>query len=149
MLKDLCYTDPQGQVHTLRPIVATPKKWKIKYASGNTKPAEMKAAKLGLLQRLIGGKVPSSFDNRQTHQTKATSSSDKIMVDFHTDATYNDRIPKRVPIVTDSNRSDFLAQDKQRMQINEVKRFTREVEDMRTAKRLRVEDSYQRRGIVI
>jgi hypothetical protein len=68
---------------------------------------------------------------------------------FHTDATYNDRIPKRVSIVTDSNRSDFLAQDKQRMQINEVKRFTREVEDMRTAKRLRVEDSYQRRGIVI
>jgi hypothetical protein len=54
-----------------------------------------------------------------------------------------------VSIVTDSNRSDFLAQDKQRMQINEVKRFTREVEDMRTAKRLRVEDSYQRRGIVI
>jgi hypothetical protein len=82
LLKDLCYTDPQGQVHTLRPIVATPKKWKIKYASGNTKPAEMKAAKLGLLQRLIGGKVPSSFDNRQTHQTKAASSSDKIIVDF-------------------------------------------------------------------
>ena len=69
---------------------------------------------------------------------------------FHTDATYNDRIPKRESIVTDSNRSDLLAQDKQRMQINEVKRFTREVEDRRTAKRLRVlEESYQRRGIVI
>ena len=77
MLKDLCYIDPQGQIHTLRPIVATPKKWKIKYASVNTKPAEMKGARLELLQRLIGGKVPSSFDNRQTHQTKAASSSDK------------------------------------------------------------------------
>jgi hypothetical protein len=31
-----------------------------------------------------------------------------------------------------------------------MKRFTREVEDMRTAKRLRVlEESYQRRGIVL
>ena len=67
-----------------------------------------------------------------------------------TDATYNDRIPKRVSIITNSNRSDFLAQEKQRIQINEMKRFTREVEDMRTTKRLRVlEESYERRGIVL
>ena len=62
-----------------------PKKWKIKYASST-----------------------------QSRQTKAASSPDKIEVDFRTYATYSDRIPKRISIVTDSNRNDFLIQEKQK-----------------------------------
>jgi hypothetical protein len=94
----------------------------------------MKAAKLSTLQRLIRG----SFDNRQTRQTKAASSPDKIQVDFHTDVTYSDRIPKRVSIVTDSNRNDFLAQEKYKRQRKEDERFKRDVEDMRATKRLKM-----------
>ena len=117
------FVDPEGQVHRLRPIK---KKWK--YASRNNKPA----------------------DNRLSLQTKAASSPDKIMIDFHTDATYNNRIPNRVSIVDDSNREDFLAQEKQKRQRIEDERFNKEVEDMRVAKRLRMlQDSYRRRGIVI
>ena len=139
--------DPEGQVHRMLPI---PKKWKIKYASGYTKPAETKAAKLSLLQTMISGNIPSSFDNRQTRQTKAASSPDKITVDFHTDAIHSDRIPKRVSIVTDSKWNDFLNKENSKRQSIDDDRFRKEVEDMRTAKRLRVlEENYRRRGIVI
>lgn len=96
------------------------KKWKIKYAS-----------------------------SPQSLQTKAASSPDKI-IDFRTDATYSDRIPKRVSIVTDSNRKDFLKQEKYKRQSKEDERFKKEVEDIRSAKQLKVlQDSYRRRGIVI
>jgi len=79
--------DLEGKVCRLRPIVpsTTPKRLKIKYASSpshNDKSAGMdcqRAAKRKSLQRLIKGEEeePSlSFDNRQTHQTKAASSID-------------------------------------------------------------------------
>jgi hypothetical protein len=44
----------------------------------------------------------------------ASSSPDRITVDFHTDATHSDRIPKHVFIVNDSNRKDFLMQENQK-----------------------------------
>lgn len=136
--------DPEGQVHRLCPIL--PKKWEIKYGSSTNKPTEKNAAKLSTLQRLIRGEKPISFDNRQTHQTKAASSRDKI-IDFRTDATYSNRIPKHVSIVDDSNRNDFLKQEKYKRQSNEDQRFKLEMEEMRAAKQLKVlQDSYRRRG---
>jgi hypothetical protein len=96
---------------------------------------------------MIRGNVPPSFDNRQTRQTKAASSPDKITVDFHADT---ERIPKRVSIVTDSNRKDFLVQEKYKKQREDDIRFKREVEAMRAAKRLQsIQNSYRDRGIVI
>lgn len=81
---------------------------------------------------------------------KYASSPDKVKVEFRTDSTYNDRIPKRVSIVTDSNRKDFLMQEKQKRQTKEDERFKKEVEEMRAAKQLRMlQDSYRWRGIVI
>jgi hypothetical protein len=62
---------------------------------------------------MIRGNVLPSFDNRQTRQTKAASSPDKITVDFHAGT---ERIPKRVSIVTDSNQKDFLVQEKYKEQ---------------------------------
>jgi hypothetical protein len=123
--------DPEGEVHRLHPIT---KKWKIKYAASNTKPVEMKADKLSTLQRLIRGEKPISFDNRQTHQTKAASSSDKKTVDFQMDS---DRIPRPV-------------QEKQKLQRKDDERFAKEVEAMQAAKSLNVlQTSYRNRGIVI
>ena len=67
-------------------------------------------------------------------KTKAASSPDnkKITVDFHTDATYKNRIPNRAFIVNDSNREDFLNQEKYKKQRKDDDRFRKEVEDMQT-----------------
>ena len=67
-------------------------------------------------------------------KTKAASSPDKITVDFHTDATYRDRVPKRVSIVTDSNLKEFLMHETQKRRKKEDVRFQKEVEVMRTSK---------------
>ena len=140
--------DPEGQIHRLRSIQ---KKYKIKYTSSNTTGMDLsQKAKLSLLQKLIRGNVPSSFDNRQTSQTRTASSPDKIAVDFHIDAIFRYRTPKHVSIVTDTNRKDFLAQEKQMRQRKDDERFEKEVEVMRVTKRLQVlQDSYRRRGIAI
>ena len=53
-------------------------------------------------------------------------------------------------IVTDSNRKDYLVQEKYKKQREDDIRFKREVEAMRAAERLQsIQNSYRNRGIVI
>jgi hypothetical protein len=81
-------------------------------------------------------------------QTKAASSSgDVVQVDFHTDATYSNRIPTRAYTVDDSNREYYKAQAEEARQKREDERFQKQVEEMRLAKKL--QDVYLRKGIVI
>jgi hypothetical protein len=72
------------------PIISSsenkPKDWKIKGASSvNSKSAGMDCQRAAKLSSLIS--------NRQTKT--ASSPGDMVQVDFHTDATYSNRIPTR------------------------------------------------------
>ena len=84
--------------------------------------------------------VPGPMMILETHKItdkhvkqKPASLPDKITVDFHADT---ERIPKRVSIVTDSNRKDYLVQEKYKKQREDDIRFKREVEAMPATKRL-------------
>jgi hypothetical protein len=88
------------------------------------------------------------ISNRQTKT--ASSPGDVVQVDFHTDATYSNRIPTRAYTVDDSNREYYKAQAEEARQKREDERFQKQVEEMRLAKKLQmIQDVYLRKGIVI
>jgi hypothetical protein len=60
------------------------------------------------------------ISNRQTKT--ASSPGDVVQVDFHTDATYSNRIPTRPYIVDDSNREYYKAQAEKAKQKREDER---------------------------
>jgi hypothetical protein len=64
--------------------------------------------------------------------------SDMVQVDFHTDATYSNRIPTRTYIVDDSNREYYKAQAEKAKQRREDERFQKQVEEMHLAKKLQM-----------
>jgi hypothetical protein len=73
-----------------------------------------------------------------------------VQVDFHTNATYSNRIPTRAYTVDDSNREYHKAQAEEARQKREDERFQKQVEEMRLAKKLQLlQDVYLRKGIVI
>jgi hypothetical protein len=81
-------SDWQGQKVVVYPIISSSERdWKIKSASslGNSKSAEMDCQRAAKLSSLIS--------NRQTKT--ASSPGDVVQIDFHTDATYSNRIPIR------------------------------------------------------
>jgi hypothetical protein len=76
--------------------------------------------------------------------------SDMVQLDFHTDATYSNRIPTRPYIVDDSNREYYKAQAEKAKQKREDERFQKQVEETHLAKKLQMlQDVYLRKGIVI
>jgi len=136
-------TDSQGRKVVVYPIISSSEKykdWKIKSASSvNSKSVGMdcqRAAKLKMIS------------NRQTKAARAPS--DIVQVDFHTDATYSNRIPTRAYTVDDSNREYYIAQAEKARQKKEDERFQKQIEEMRLAKKLQMlQDVYLRKGIVI
>jgi hypothetical protein len=141
-------TDSEGRkvvAYSILPSSEKYKDWKIKSASslGNNKSAGMdcqRATKLSSQHKMIS--------NRQTKA--ASSPSDTVQVDFHTDATYSNRIPTRPYIVDDRNRKYYKAEAEREKQKRENERFQKQVEEMRLAKKLQMlQDVYIRKGIVI
>jgi hypothetical protein len=94
-------TDSEGQKVVVYPNISSSEKykdWKIKNASslGSSKSAEMDCQR-GSLHKMIS--------NSQTKTARAPS--DMVQVDFHTDATYSNRMPTHPYIVDDSNREYY------------------------------------------